>query len=241
MPKYRQLHTKILESFDFAEMPNDFTRIVWILLMLILDSEGRGIYDMNWIKSKMFPMRPDIQNADIEQALTWMIEREMIEVYHVNDRSFFYVKKWHLYQSGTKKEAPSNLPNPFVVQAVQGDSGSSPDQVRIKSGTGPEQVRANAIQCNANTMQSKDDPAAAVFAAYMNNIGLITPIIQEKLEDDIQTYSAAWTVEAIAEASRQEKRSLAYVEGILKRWKREGKNSDLDRENVKSGGMKIYE
>ena len=65
MPKYRQLHYKIIDSFDFNEMPNDFTRIVWVLLTLVLDSEGRGIDNMAWVKSKMFPMRNDVDIAQL--------------------------------------------------------------------------------------------------------------------------------------------------------------------------------
>ena len=53
MPKYRQLHTKIIDSFDFNEMPDDFTRVTWMLLTLGLDSEGRGIDNMAWVKSKI--------------------------------------------------------------------------------------------------------------------------------------------------------------------------------------------
>ena len=72
-----------------------------------------------------------------------------------------------------------------------------------------------------------------VFSSYQKNIGLLTEAISESLKDDIDHYSDEWVIEAINEATRKEKRSLSYVEGILKTWKREGKNSGNKNNNGK--------
>lgn len=64
-----------------------------------------------------------------------------------------------------------------------------------------------------------------VYDIYSNNIGVLSPIIADKLQADIDDYSVDWVIDAIKEAARQEKRSLAYAEGILKRWKRDGKSN----------------
>jgi len=61
-----------------------------------------------------------------------------------------------------------------------------------------------------------------VMAAYQDNIGMLTTIIAQKLQDDIDQYSVNWVMLAIQRAVEKEKRSLAYVEGILKGWKRDG-------------------
>jgi DnaD/phage-associated family protein len=66
------------------------------------------------------------------------------------------------------------------------------------------------------------DPAAAVFTAYQDNIGACTKITMDKLDGDIKDYSADWVIKAIQKAVSAEKRSLSYVEGILKGWKRDG-------------------
>jgi hypothetical protein len=109
-PKYRKLHAKTLDSFDFNEMPDDFTRVCWLLLPLIVDSEGRGINSAAWIRSKMFPLRPDILLEQIQDAFSWFNNRKMIIIYEVEGRSYFYIPKWKTYQSGTEKEAKSALP-----------------------------------------------------------------------------------------------------------------------------------
>lgn len=209
MPKYRQLHLKTLDSFDFNEMPDDFTRVCWMLLMLILDSEGRGIYNMGWVRSKMFPIRQDISLDELQKSFDWLANRKMIKIYRVGERDYFYVPKWKYYQTGTKKEAPSNLPQPS-------------DLVRSNSEATPEQVDPAVLYCIDNCIESDID---IVYKTYHENIGMLSGGISEKLDADIQDYTAEWVKDAILEATRQEKRSLAYVEGILKGWKQRGRNN----------------
>ena len=118
MPKYRQLHTKIIDSFDFNEIPNDFTRVVWLLLTLILDSEGRGIDNPSWVKSKMFPMRPDVSEQEIKKSFDWLDKRKMIVRYKTSNHNYFYVPTFKTYQTGTNKEAKSVLPAPELLQSL---------------------------------------------------------------------------------------------------------------------------
>lgn len=82
--------------------------------------------------------------------------------------------------------------------------------------------------------------AAAVYSAYQNNIGLLTGVISEKIDADIKEYTAQWVIEAIEKATIQEKRSLGYVEGILKGWKRDGKGTSKPEEN-KYQSAKVYD
>jgi hypothetical protein len=115
MPKYRQLHLKIIDSDDFNAMPNDFTRVVWMMLMLIVDSEGRGIGNYSWIKSKMFPMREDVTNDQIKESFEWLANKEMIIFYDIENRRYFYIPTFKDYQTGTAKEGKSYLPAPPIT------------------------------------------------------------------------------------------------------------------------------
>ncbi len=71
------------------------------------------------------------------------------------------------------------------------------------------------------------EPAAVarpnIFALYEQNIGLLTPMISEELKDAEQEYPADWVADAFKIAVKQNKRSWAYVSGILKRMKIEGR------------------
>lgn len=66
---------------------------------------------------------------------------------------------------------------------------------------------------------------SAIYSAYQNNIGGLSGIISEKINADIEEYSANWVMEAIEKATAMEKRSLSYIEGTLKGWKRDGKST----------------
>jgi len=143
MPKYRQLHTKILDSFDFNEMPDDFTRLLWIMLPLILDCEGRGIYNSAWLRSKMFPLRDDVELEQITTSLAWLSEREMIICYQYEDREYFYIPTFKNYQTGTHKEAESTLPEP-------------PDQLQTNSSATPAQKKASCV-VSASVLKSGID------------------------------------------------------------------------------------
>jgi hypothetical protein len=112
MPKYRQLHLKILDSVDVNEMPDDFTRLTWVLLALILDSCGRGVDNPAWIRSKMYPLRDDISLDQIRTAIDWFGNHKMIQRYSVAGRNYFCIPTWPLYQTGTDREAPSSIPAP---------------------------------------------------------------------------------------------------------------------------------
>jgi hypothetical protein len=93
-------------------MPDDFTRLTWVMLPLILDRCGRGIDNANWVRSKMYPMREDVMVEQMQAALDWYAEHGMIERYTVNDNKYFWIPTWHLYQGNTSRESESVLPEP---------------------------------------------------------------------------------------------------------------------------------
>ena len=128
MPTFRKLHTKIIDSFDFAEMPDDFTRVFWLLLIVAADSEGRMIGNYAWLRSRMYPLRSDVKDEQIEATLAWLVDRGMIVRYTVEGRGYFYVVKFKSYQTGTEREAKSVLP--AVQELVMSNSRVSQEQVK---------------------------------------------------------------------------------------------------------------
>jgi DnaD/phage-associated family protein len=61
-----------------------------------------------------------------------------------------------------------------------------------------------------------------IFTIYEQNIGPLTPMIAEHLRDFESTYPEGWVEDAIEIAVTYNKRTLSYIEAILKRWKAEG-------------------
>ena len=63
-----------------------------------------------------------------------------------------------------------------------------------------------------------------IYNLYEQNIGMLTPILAEELQEAEHRYPAEWIQDAFREAVRANARSWKYIHSILKRWEREGKN-----------------
>ena len=64
-----------------------------------------------------------------------------------------------------------------------------------------------------------------IFALYEDTIGLLTPIIAERLQEAEQRYPPSWIQEAFELAALENKRSWNYIDAILKRWGSQGKSA----------------
>lgn len=67
-----------------------------------------------------------------------------------------------------------------------------------------------------------------IFVLFEQNITLMTPLIAEQLRDLEKSYPPAWIEEAFEIAVSRNKRSLRYIQAILKRWETEGKDETQD-------------
>lgn len=112
MATWRKLHTKIVESLDVNDMPDDFTRLAWAFLPLGLDKEGRCLDNPSFVKAKIMPLRDDVHPERMKEALDWFADRGMIVRYEVAGRAYFYVPKFREYQGDTSRECKSNYPAP---------------------------------------------------------------------------------------------------------------------------------
>jgi len=63
-----------------------------------------------------------------------------------------------------------------------------------------------------------------IFTLYEQNIGLLQPLIAEELREAEKTYPAAWIEEAFKIAVERNARNWRYIQAILERWAREGKD-----------------
>ena len=85
--------------------------------------------------------------------------------------------------------------------------------------------------------ESNDQPAdpweiennpPEIYSLYEQNIGILTPIMSEKLTEAEGKYPAGWIKEAVEIAVEQNRRSWAYVSRILERWEMEGRDESGD-------------
>jgi len=62
-----------------------------------------------------------------------------------------------------------------------------------------------------------------IYSLYERNIGILTPILAEELQEAEHRYPPEWIQDAFREALRANVRNWKYINGILKRWEREGR------------------
>lgn len=185
MPKYRKLHTRAVESLDINDMPDDFTRLLWVLMPLALDREGRGLDNSSWVKSKLMPLRVDITLDQIAAAMDWYAERGMIERYSVQGRSYFWLPTFRKYQGDTSKESESEIPPPKSI--------GIPGELQPASKTTPE------LQTNSAPNWSGVTPDLLQTDSGQNqsNSGVTPDLLRSNSGLDADAYAEA---EAEAEA-----------------------------------------
>jgi DnaD/phage-associated family protein len=70
-----------------------------------------------------------------------------------------------------------------------------------------------------------------IFTLYEQNVGLLTPIIADELEEAERLYPSEWIEDAFRLAAGYNKRSWRYIRRILERWAIEGKSDEKDWRN----------
>jgi len=84
-------------------------------------------------------------------------------------------------------------------------------------------------------------PPSDIFSLYEQNIGMLTPMIGEELQEAEKLYPADWIESAFREAVSLNKRSWKYIARILERWAIEGKdNGKLGRDSEKERDRDKY-
>lgn len=70
--------------------------------------------------------------------------------------------------------------------------------------------------------KENDEALATISRAYESEIGVLTPMIADELQEAATAYPLKWTLDAIREAATNNKRGWKYVLAILARWKAQG-------------------
>jgi DnaD/phage-associated family protein len=103
----------------------------------------------------------------------------------------------------------------------------------------PANIVINDSLENKETTRDSSSEFGEICTVYEGNIGLLTPMIGDKIKDAMDDYPTSWIVEGIEAAVAAEARHWNYVLGCLKNWKREGK-STVDKQEEKEANRKTY-
>jgi len=70
-----------------------------------------------------------------------------------------------------------------------------------------------------------------LFKLYEDNIGPLTPMVADLLQEDAREFPAEWFEDAIKEALSHNARKWSYVRAILKNWKENGREKTNEKDS----------
>jgi len=114
---WRKVWDRAAFSRDINAMPDDFTRLFWIMLPIALSRDGTTLADFSYLKGKLFPLRRDVTDIMISDALEWCVNRGMVLRYEVDGESYIYQVSFREDQGPRGREAPSPFPSPPDIKS----------------------------------------------------------------------------------------------------------------------------
>ena len=159
------------------------------------------------------------------------LEKHQLLVVNREDR------KYNIYE--IPAYASANAKTASILEAVteadDGTASGAPKTASEDLQTASEKPQTASVSQRLNqiTRSNQNEPEdtggdeilASISRLYENEIGLLTPMIADALRAASKDYPASWVEDAIQAAARHNARNWSYVETILKRWQKDGKNT----------------
>jgi DnaD/phage-associated family protein len=83
------------------------------------------------------------------------------------------------------------------------------------------ELKLSGLKAREQTYVEEEKPD--IFTLYEQNIGMLTPMIADELQEAEKLYPEGWIRDAIKEAVSLNKRNWKYIAKILENWSAEGK------------------
>jgi DnaD/phage-associated family protein len=234
MAEFRQIHTRIWKDDWFSELDLD-AKLLFVYLFSNEQAEVGGVYEL---PIKYMSFEAGIPQERISKLLTYFEDAK--KVYYRN--GWVWVVNLRKYNESRSEKVAIRIKKDLAslpdgeLKKMYCEYYKIPYRYPIDTLSIPVCEKKNGIDTlpilirtetdTERETETDTDDSAEVFSAYQNNIGAVTKITMDKLDGDILDFTPEWVTAAIGEAVRHEKRSLAYVEGILKGWKRDGFRND---------------
>lgn len=96
-------------------------------------------------------------------------------------------------------------------------------KIRLKIGFWMTESTAQNLSSETSNFEHEES-TTNLYSVYEANMGPLTPMVADSLDDMEKTYSVSWVIDSFELAVKHNKRSLAYCAAILKRWSEQGKD-----------------
>ena len=223
MATWRKLHNKIVHSLDFHGLPDDFTRLVWALLPLAMDSAGRCLDNTSLIKARIMPLREDVTGEQMRAALDAITAVGMTVGYRVNGIAYLYMPNWERYQgsASSRKEGEPEFPDPSESDPPTESPTYSETNSTTKSSSKSETNSVADVDVDVDVDVEKRD--GAVAPARRKRRQPVPPAVAV-MRDEMQRYPLRATYQEIADAVGEDQAALDRWREVCRQWARRGYN-----------------
>ena len=201
--------------------------------------------------SDLLPQIDHIGELKITLYTFWFIEQQDGDVRYITKEDFIQDKLFFNGLGKKKKDAETVLDDGLERAITRGTllEVMSPDTSKtlyfINTPRGRAAVQAlrkgeRILEGIHHPKTSLDLQRPNIYQLYEDNIGPLTPMIAEDLDEVEKTYSMEWIEEAIRIAVRNNVRRWRYVEAILRSWLEEGRD-DKDRRDTTQNRRRYVE
>lgn len=229
------IHRKIQQSDIWLDKEPFDKRSAWIDLIMMANHEDRQVlFNGKFIEVKRGEKITSLKQlserwrwsrSKVKRFLNLLESGSMIELKTKQRYTSYKVVNYNVYQNediSKRNEVETNLKQ-------------SRDEGETKANTNNNINNYNNVNNNNGVDQSElnlDDPKLAeLIKLYQDcGFGLISPYSANMLRDYMEMYSFQWVKEAIQIAEQNNIRTLAYINGILKKKKA---GTDKPRNNFK--------
>lgn len=240
MSRKRYISTDISTDAKVAELSSYsfLAPLIYTWSIPHMDDWGRITGDAREFKMQVCPGL-DITVNDVEEAIKQVVNIGLWIRYNVNGKWCIAISKpdtWFKHQSYINKskrddDSGSNYPSAEKHQETPKNAEEHQEtaaMTELQQGTA--QIAASfssssSVSYSVSSSPSKESttPTTNPFRLFESEgFGTLSATIAEKIGEMIDFYSERWVIEAMKKASIGGKRSLPYVEGILKGFKSEG-------------------
>jgi len=228
MARGRMVNKKISNDKRINDMPLQ-AELLFTWLIPHLDCNGCFYGSTQMIKSLVIP-RKNWSKKLVEKCLTIMENSKnnegtpLICRYTVNSEQYLIMPGFASEQTGLRydKEKPE-----FPTF-----DGKNTEIIPEKSVVTEQEVEVETEQ----EVKEESVSLLDVYEVYKKEImgsldesASIPEDIEEELEATVKIFTAAWVIDAIREGVKRKRKDWRYITGILKNWKRYGKDADFPK------------
>lgn len=188
-----------------------------------------------WASNSYFADLYEVSNKSISKWVSQLVELGYIKTQLIYGEGTKQVRERRIYLANAPMEEKFHTPRRKVPGGME-EKFHTPMEEKVKDNN---TLFNNTINTTTN---SGDDIFSKIVQAFQNNgFGLINQNTSHILSDLAETYTSEWVLEALEISVMNNKRNLSYVNGILKKWHTEGKDSKKNKEpNDPYAGMEVY-